>query len=113
MENQKEVIKGELGEQELKDLVQKYPKSDAAIFENEDGEKVCIYMKKLEREIYVQGNKIYNQKDELTTTEYLLQNLWIAGYPKEKVIKEFDALKNCAATIIPILWVKAGELKKN
>ena len=106
-------IKGELTEEQLQMLVAQYPKSSAAIFENGKEEKVCVYLKKVEREIFVAGNKIYSSKDEITTCEYLLKNLWIAGVPQEEIIKDFEALKNCAATIIPMLYVKAGELKKN
>lgn len=113
MDNQKEVIKGELSEQELKDLVAKYPKCTTAIFRNGDGELVAVYLKKVEREIFVQGNKFLNQKDEITTAEFLLKNLRIAGVSSEEIIKDFDSLKNCAATIIPVLYVVAGELKKN
>lgn len=113
MENQNEVIKGQLTEEEVTELVAKYPNSYAAIFELETGEKACIYLKKIEREIFVQGNKFMSTKDELTTCEYLLKNIWIGGYAIESIIKDFDALKNCAATIIPVLFVKAGELKKN
>ncbi|CAB4126718.1 hypothetical protein UFOVP87_9 [uncultured Caudovirales phage] len=113
MENQNEVIKGQLSEEEVTALVTKYPKSYAAVFENEQGENVCVYLKKIEREVFVQGNKFMSSKDELTTCEYLLKNIWIAGYPVEDILKDFDALKNCAATIIPVLFVKAGELKKN
>lgn len=113
MENQIEVIKGQLSEEEVKALVEKYPKSYAAIFETESGESACIYLKKVEREIFVQGNKFMSAKDELTTCEYLLKNIWIGGYPVDEILKDFEALKNCAATIIPVLFVKAGELKKN
>ena len=112
MENQKEII-GQLSEDDVKILVNMNPKSSSALFENENGELVCIYLKKVEREIFTAANKIYSAKDEITTCEYLLKNIWIGGYPVDAILKDFDALKNCAATIMPVLFVKAGELKKN
>ena len=112
MENKKEII-GQLSEDDVKKLVNMHPKSSSAIFENEEGEMFCVYLKKVDREIFTAANKIYNSKDEVTTAEYLLMNIWIGGYPVEAILKDFDALKNCAATIMPVLFVKAGELKKN
>lgn len=106
-------IKGELSEQELKDLLIKYPESTSAVFETSKGEIVVVYLKRLEREVFVAGNKFMNTKDELTTGEYLLKNLWIAGYSKEEIIKDWETLANCSVTIIPLLYVKAGVLKKN
>ena len=112
MENQKEII-GQLSEEEVQILVNMHPKSSSALFENENGDMVCVYLKKVEREIFTAANKIYASKDEITTCEYLLKNIWIGGYSVESILKDFDALKNCAATIMPVLFVKAGELKKN
>ena len=112
MENQKEII-GQLSEEDVAKLVNMHPKSSSAIFENGEGEMVCVYLKKVEREIFTAANKIYASKDEVTTAEYLLKNIWIGGYSVDAILKDFDALKNCAATIMPVLFVKAGELKKN
>lgn len=107
------MIKGELNKEELDALVLKYPKSSAAIFENENGEKCVVYLKKVDRENFVLGNKLLNTKDEVTVCEFLLKNLWIAGVSADEILKDFEALKNCTATIMPLLYVKAGELKKN
>jgi hypothetical protein len=112
MENQIEII-GQLSEEDVKTLVAMNPKSSSAIFENGEGQMVCIYLKKVEREIFTAANKIYAAKDEVTTAEYLLKNIHIGGYAVDAILKDFDALKNCAATIMPVLFVKAGELKKN
>lgn len=106
-------IKGQLSEEDVQKLVAQYPKSSSAIFENGNGELVCVYLKKVEREVFTAANKIYSVKDEVTTAEYLLKNIFIGGYPVDEILKDFDCLKNCAGTIMPVLFVKAGELKKN
>lgn len=113
MEIEKPVIKGELSEEEVAKLKAQYPGLRTAYFENDEtGEAACVYLKKIGRNEYVAGNKFYS-KDELTCAEYLLKNLWVGGFDKEEVIKDIDWLKNCAATILPVLFVKSGYLKKN
>ena len=104
---------GTLEENELTELAVKFPKFTTATFEDEDGVLVTVYLKKMERGIYVGADNLLSKKDSLTAGEFLLKNLWIGGYDKTKIIDSLESLKNCTQTILPLLFAKSGELKKN
>lgn len=104
---------GEVTPEQLEALKAKYPGLRTAEFEHdEDGRIAVVYLRKLTREEFVHGNK-FSEKDFLTCAEYLLKAVQVDGFPKEEIIKDVDWLKNCAATITRILFVKSGSLKKN
>lgn len=104
---------GVLSETELQTLTAQYPKSGSASFEDENGVMVTIYLKKMERSVYVGADNLLSKKDSLTAGEFLIKNLWIGGYAKEKIIADLETLKNATQTMLPLLFAKSGELKKN
>lgn len=104
---------GELPADQVEALKAQYPGLRTAEFEHDDDGRVAVvYLRKLTRQEYVNGNK-YSEKDVLTCAEFLLKNIQVGGYDKEEIIKDIDWLKNCAVTILPVLFVNPGTLKKN
>lgn len=118
MSKKKEVspnILGQLSKVDLDKLLTTYPKVTAVVFDTGTNELAIVYLKEITREVWSFGNKMH-EKDTLQCAEYLLNNLQIAGYPKEEIIKDLSSLANCASTIQEILFVKKGyivDLKKN
>ena len=79
---------------------------------NKAGEQVTVYLKELDRVTY-KSNSALIQKDEMLGVEGLLRSLWVGGDEVTKIINDFKALRSAAVTIVPLLEVEAGELKKN
>lgn len=53
------------------------------------------------------------QNDELQAVEIMLNGLWISGDPVSKVVASLYALRSATRTLLPLLSVADGELKKN
>lgn len=53
------------------------------------------------------------QDDELNGAEILLNGLWVSGDPVSKITGSLYALRSSARTLLPMLRVEEGELKKN
>ena len=79
---------------------------------NKAGEQLTVFLKELDRITY-KSNSALIQKDEMLGVEGLLRSLWVGGDEVGKIINDFKALRSAAVTLVPILEVEAGELKKN
>ena len=53
------------------------------------------------------------QKDELMGVESLLKSLYVCGDSPQDIANDFVALRSASISILPLLQVEAGELKKN
>ena len=53
------------------------------------------------------------QNDELQAIEIMLNGLWVSGDPVSKITSSLDALRSASRTLLPLLSVADGELKKN
>ena len=103
MEEQKKVV------EELKG---KYDEVYTLTVNDKAGEPITVYLKGLDRVTY-KSNSALIQKDEMLGVEGLLKSLWIGGDDVTKITNDFKALRSAGATILPLLEVEAGELKKN
>jgi hypothetical protein len=79
---------------------------------NKAGEHITVYLKELDRNTY-KSNSALIQKDEMLGVEGLLRSLYVGGDDVMKIINDFKALRSAAVTLVPLLEVEAGELKKN
>jgi hypothetical protein len=79
---------------------------------NKNGEPITVYLKELDRVTY-KSNSALIQKDEMLGVSGLLSSLWVGGDDVTKIINDFKALRSAGATLVPLLEVEAGELKKN
>jgi len=66
-----------------------------------------------DRMLYIMVSKAMTSQDELTAVEILLNGLWVSGDPVSKITSSLYALRSASMTLLPILSVEAGELKKN
>lgn len=53
------------------------------------------------------------QNDELQAVEIMLNGLWVSGDPVKKITDSLYALRSATKTLLPLLSVADGELKKN
>lgn len=52
------------------------------------------------------------QNDELQAVEIMLNGLWVSGDPVKKITDSLYALRSATKTLLPLLSVADGELKK-
>ncbi len=53
------------------------------------------------------------QSDELQAIEIMLNGLWVSGNPVSKITGSLYAIRSASRTLLPLLSVADGELKKN
>lgn len=53
------------------------------------------------------------QNDELQAIEIMLNGLWVSGDPVSKITSSLYAIRSASRTLLPLLSVADGELKKN
>jgi len=53
------------------------------------------------------------QNDELQAIEIMLNGLWVSGDPVSKITNSLYAIRSASRTLLPLLSVADGELKKN
>ena len=53
------------------------------------------------------------QSDELQAIEIMLNGLWVSGDPVSKITSSLYAIRSASRTLLPLLSVADGELKKN
>jgi hypothetical protein len=53
------------------------------------------------------------QNDELQAVEIMLNGLWVSGDSVKKITDSLYALRSATRTLLPLLSVADGELKKN
>ena len=94
------------------DLKKKHDEVYTLTVKNKSGEPITVYLKGLDRITY-KSNSALIQKDEMLGVESLLKSLWIGGDNVTKITNDFKALRSAGSTILPLLEVEAGELKKN
>lgn len=110
-------FKGELSETELAALKLKHPGLKSIGFEYGDffnqEERAIIYIKPFTLELYKAALKVAEaDKTKLDLAQWVLVNLWIAGFDSKLISEDIEWFKNFAATAQVIVWQKAGEIKK-
>jgi hypothetical protein len=75
------------------------------------GNKLTVHLREMDRVAYKTVSALI-AKDEMMGVESFLRTLCVGG-DVEAIIADFVALRSAGATILPMLTVEAGELKKN
>lgn len=96
----------------VEELKKKHEEVYTLTVNDKHGESITVYLKGLDRVTYKSSSALI-QKDELLGVESLLKSLWIGGDDVKKITDDFKALRNAGSTILPLLEVETGELKKN
>ena len=98
----------------IEEIKAKYPNSDifTLTVNNKEGEPITIHLREMDRTVFKAVSALI-AKDELTGVESLINSLYVGGDAKEKITSDFKALRSASVTLLPMLQIEAGELKKN